>query len=106
MSGGEWDPALWQEDSLPPGEETALFFTTSMRADWGMRADFIPRDNAITLVSGCPCENGCAACIGDHWLDKSLVLWGLKNLQGGVSAAEEIRLNRHRKSLPFKSPFF
>lgn len=26
MSGGEWDPALWQEDSLPPGEETSLFF--------------------------------------------------------------------------------
>ena len=70
-------------------------------------ADFIPRiiDNAITLVSGCPCENGCAACIGDHWLDKSLVLWGLKNLLEESAPPAEIRLNRHREIPSLQKPF-
>lgn len=110
MSGGEWDPALWQEDSLPPGEETALFFYDQYEGGLGYAdkiADFIPRiiDNAITLVSGCPCENGCAACIGDHWLDKSLVLWGLKNLREESAPPEEIRLNRHREIPSLQKPF-
>lgn len=110
MSGGEWDPALWQEDSLPPGEETALFFYDQYEGGLGYAdkiADFIPRiiDNAITLVSGCPCENGCAACIGDHWLDKSLVLWGLKNLLEESAPPEEIRLNRHREIPSLQKPF-
>lgn len=36
--------------------------------------------NAIKMVRGCNCSNGCSACIGDHTLDKSIVLWGLSNL--------------------------
>lgn len=45
--------------------------------------DLVPRiiENAIRMVSGCTCENGCPACVGDYSLDKSMVLWGLKNLQ-------------------------
>ena len=35
--------------------------------------------NAIRLVGGCKCKNGCAACIGDYKLDKNMVLWGLQN---------------------------
>ena len=38
-------------------------------------------DNAIRMVSGCTCENGCPACVGDYSLDKNMVLWGLKNLK-------------------------
>ncbi len=45
--------------------------------------DLVPQiiENAIRMVSGCTCENGCPACVGDYSLDKKMVLWGLKNLQ-------------------------
>jgi len=36
--------------------------------------------SAIRLVSQCQCEDGCPACVGDHRLDRTLVLWGLKSL--------------------------
>ncbi|MDD2978658.1 MAG: DEAD/DEAH box helicase [Hespellia sp.] len=36
--------------------------------------------NAIELVEGCACTDGCPACVGDYTLDKQVVLWGLKNL--------------------------
>ena len=36
--------------------------------------------NAIKMVKGCKCENGCPACVGDYRLDKRIVLWGLENL--------------------------
>jgi Distinct helicase family with a unique C-terminal domain including a metal-binding cysteine cluster len=36
--------------------------------------------NAIKMVEGCRCKDGCAACIGDHHLDKRVVLWGLKSI--------------------------
>lgn len=35
--------------------------------------------NAIKLVRGCKCKDGCAACVGDYHLDKNMVLWGLDN---------------------------
>lgn len=45
--------------------------------------ELVPRiiENAIRMVSGCTCENGCPACVGDYSLDKKMVLWGLKNLR-------------------------
>ena len=44
--------------------------------------DLIPQvvEQAVRMVSGCPCKDGCAACVGDQHLDKSLGLWGMKNL--------------------------
>lgn len=44
--------------------------------------DLVPQiiENAIRMVSGCNCETGCPACVGDYSLDKKMVLWGLKNL--------------------------
>ena len=38
-------------------------------------------DNAVRMVGGCGCENGCPACVGDYSLDKGMVLWGLQNLK-------------------------
>ena len=45
-------------------------------------SEVIPQiiDNAIRMLEGCPCEDGCPACVGDYNLDKKMVLWGLKNL--------------------------
>ena len=44
--------------------------------------DLIPKilENAIKMVKGCPCADGCPACVGDYTLDKGMVLWGLESL--------------------------
>ena len=36
--------------------------------------------SAVKLVKGCSCKKGCAVCVGDHRLDKEMVLFGLENL--------------------------
>ncbi|MBI4857502.1 MAG: DEAD/DEAH box helicase [Acetobacterium woodii] len=48
--------------------------------------------NAIRMVSGCPCEQGCAACIGDYHLDKGLVLWGLRNFLEELAVPKGLKL--------------
>lgn len=44
--------------------------------------EMMPRvvEQAVRMVSGCKCEDGCAACVGDYRLDRKIVLWGLENL--------------------------
>lgn len=44
--------------------------------------DHVPEiiGNAIRMVEGCPCRDGCSACIGDYHLDKRVVLWGLRSM--------------------------
>lgn len=37
-------------------------------------------ENAIRMVEGCSCRDGCSACVGDYHLDKKIVLWGLKSI--------------------------
>ena len=48
--------------------------------------------NAITMVGGCQCEDGCAACIGDYRLDKKMVLWGLRSLLEELPIPHGIKL--------------
>lgn len=77
--------------------------------------DLIPQviEQAIRMVSGCKCKDGCAACVGDYKLDRKLILWGLENLREAsevpkgekvVTWAEstwkrkEFRLETYRKS--------
>ncbi len=43
-------------------------------------------NGAINLVAGCPCKDGCAACVGDYRLDKGMVLWGLRSLKEKTKA--------------------
>ncbi|KZL90393.1 DEAD/DEAH box helicase [Clostridium magnum] len=62
-------------------------------------------DNAIKMVGGCKCENGCAACIGDYKLDKAVVLWGLKNLLEEIEAPKDIKLVEYGPSTFIKKPF-
>lgn len=45
--------------------------------------------HAGELVSGCGCESGCIACIGDYRLDKSKILWGLERLRMAGPARDE-----------------
>jgi DEAD/DEAH box helicase domain-containing protein len=59
--------------------------------------DLIPEivENAIKMVGGCTCDNGCAACVGDYKLDKSVVLWGLKSL------LEELEAPKNKKFVDY-----
>lgn len=43
--------------------------------------DFVDQiiKNAGNLLTGCSCKNGCPVCVGDHRIDKSLILWALRN---------------------------
>ncbi|MBK1812817.1 DEAD/DEAH box helicase [Clostridium sp. YIM B02505] len=53
---------------------------------------------AIKMVSGCTCEGGCAACIGDYKLDKAMVLWGLENLLEEIEAPKGVKLIEYAPS--------
>ena len=63
--------------------------------------------NAIKMVDGCRCKDGCAACIGDHHLDKKLVLWGLKSIfekmdpPGNVKSVDESKIEIVIEKKPF-----
>ncbi len=35
--------------------------------------------NAGNLLKDCGCKNGCPVCVGDHRIDKNLILWSLRN---------------------------
>ncbi len=61
--------------------------------------------NAIKMVGGCKCENGCAACIGDYKLDKVLVSWGLRNLLEEIEAPKGIKLVEYAQSTYIEKPF-
>ena len=66
-------------------QETALYFYDRYVGGLGFSEkiyDLIPQavQQAIRMVSGCKCKDGCVACVGDYRLDKQIVLWGLKNL--------------------------
>lgn len=69
--------------------------------------DLIARiiENAIRMVIGCKCENGCAACIGDYKLDKVLVAWGLGNLLEEIEAPKGIKLVEYAQSTYIEKPF-
>lgn len=56
--------------------------------------DLIPTilENAIKMVSGCRCKGGCPACIGDYKLDKSMILWGLKNFTEELAIPDNIKI--------------
>ncbi|WP_026882977.1 DEAD/DEAH box helicase [Clostridium akagii] len=62
-------------------------------------------ENAINMVSGCRCESGCAACIGDYKLDKGMVLWGLKNLLEELPVPKGVKLVEYAPSTFIKKTF-
>jgi DEAD/DEAH box helicase domain-containing protein len=62
-------------------------------------------EDAIKMVSGCKCESGCVACIGDYKLDKAMVLWGLKNLLEEIEVPKDIKLVEYAPSIFIKKQF-
>lgn len=62
-------------------------------------------ENAIKMVGGCKCEDGCVACIGDYKLDKAVILWGLKNLLEEIEAPKDIKLVEYAPAVFMNKPF-
>ncbi len=69
--------------------------------------DLLPEviDNAIKLVSGCPCKNGCPACVGDYELDKGMILWGLKSFKEETVPPKEIKFVTAAPKTLIEKPF-
>lgn len=92
------------------GEEVSLFFYDKYVGGLGYSEkifDLLPRivEQAVRMVGGCRCEKGCAACVGDYRLDKSLVLWGLKNLLEETAPPEDIKMVEYAPAVFVKKPF-
>ena len=56
--------------------------------------DHIPQvvEQAVGMVGGCQCKDGCAACVGDYRLNKRMVLWGLENLKETAQAPKNTKV--------------
>ncbi|MGQ7868576.1 DEAD/DEAH box helicase [Sunxiuqinia sp. sy24] len=58
--------------------------------------------NAGVLVKSCSCKKGCPVCVGDHRIDKNLILWALRNfykeLKSPLAGVDEKHLNRPQES--------
>ncbi|BCN31630.1 DEAD/DEAH box helicase [Anaeromicropila herbilytica] len=69
--------------------------------------DLIPEiiEHAIAMVGGCTCEDGCAACVGDYKLNKSIVYWGLKSLLEELEAPKNIKLVEYAERAVKKKEF-
>ena len=72
--------------------------------------DLVPQiiEHAVRMVKGCPCEDGCPACVGDYYLDKKMVLWGLENLTEETPAPAYARkyVEKERPVIHKKYSFF
>lgn len=82
MAGQETED--FQENDMPV-RQVSLYIYDRYEGGLGYSEkiyDLVPQiiENAIRMVRGCTCENGCPACVGDYSLDKKMVLWGLENL--------------------------
>jgi DEAD/DEAH box helicase domain-containing protein len=49
-------------------------------------------NNAIKMVSGCKCKDGCPVCVGDYTLDKSVVLWELMSIYDELPAPSFLKV--------------
>ncbi len=65
--------------------------------------------NAGNLLKDCSCENGCPVCVGDHRIDKKLILWALRNfykeLASPITGVIGERINRKQESNLPKIPW-
>lgn len=50
--------------------------------------------NAVRMIEGCSCRDGCSACVGDYHLDKSVVLWGLKSIYEQLPVPRNVKIPR------------
>jgi DEAD/DEAH box helicase domain-containing protein len=56
--------------------------------------------NAGRLVKNCACKHGCPACVGDHRINKHLILWALRNFYKEIPLPKNIKLDGVFSSVP------
>ncbi|WP_372751815.1 DEAD/DEAH box helicase [Labilibaculum sp.] len=49
--------------------------------------------NAGKLVKDCPCKDGCPACVGDHRINKHLILWALRSFYKEIPLPKNINID-------------
>lgn len=91
-------------------EEVYLYFYDCYVGGLGFAEkiyDLIPKvvEQAVRMVSGCRCKNGCAVCIGDDRLDRNVILWGLRNLSEESSFAGKISLPENQEEKKISKEF-
>jgi DEAD/DEAH box helicase domain-containing protein len=62
-------------------------------------------ENAIRMVEGCQCRDGCSACVGDYHLDKKVILWGLKSMFQELAAPQNIKIPPASPQVPLEKRF-
>ncbi len=62
-------------------------------------------DNAIRMVEGCQCSDGCSACVGDYHLDKRVILWGLKSIFEQLEAPKTVKTPQKAPGVTLKKRF-
>jgi DEAD/DEAH box helicase domain-containing protein len=58
--------------------------------------------NAIRMIEGCSCRDGCSACVGDYHLDKKVILWGLKSVFEKLPAPRGIKEPQPSPAVPLE----
>lgn len=91
-------------------EEVYLYFYDCYVGGLGFAEkiyDLIPKvvEQAVRMVYGCRCKNGCAVCIGDDRLDRNVILWGLQNLSEESGFAEMINLPENQEEQKISKEF-
>lgn len=91
-------------------EEVYLYFYDCYVGGLGFAEkiyDLIPKvvEQAVRMVSGCRCKNGCAVCIGDDRLDRNVILWGLQNLSEESGFAGMISLPENQEEQKISKEF-
>lgn len=49
--------------------------------------------SAGNLVKNCACKSGCPACVGDHRINKHLILWALRSFYKEVELPKDIQID-------------
>ncbi|MCY1635714.1 DEAD/DEAH box helicase [Marinifilum sp. D737] len=49
--------------------------------------------SAGQLVKNCSCKEGCPACVGDHRINKHLILWALRSFYKEVDLPKDIKID-------------
>lgn len=62
-------------------------------------------ENAIKMVEGCSCQDGCSACVGDYHLDKKIILWGLKSIFQKLDEPADIKIPQASPVVPLEKRF-
>jgi len=101
-SSGRTETALILHDSHPGGLGYA---STAFEHVDGVLSD------ALSLVDGCHCKDGCPACVGSYGRDRGLIRWALHSLHADVPVPEDCltvavvaRLAAHEKGIQTALP--